>query len=69
MTTDVLDMMQGTNVDMGSIDNGPETPTPTNMDSDELVPSLQEALNTDILGDVEAILSPTRIDNNFLTWL
>ena len=65
MSTDFLDTMQGTNVDMGSIDNGPETPTP----SDELVPSLHEALNTDILTDVEAILSPNRIDNNFLTWL
>lgn len=68
MSTDFLDTMQGTNVDMGSIDNGPPTPTP-NMDSDELVPSLQEALNTDILTEVEAILSPNRIDNNFLTWL
>ncbi|KAI8482287.1 DNA-binding transcription factor yap1 [Branchiostoma belcheri] len=60
---DILDTMQGTNVDLGF----PETES-SNVDSEELVPSLQEALNSDILNDVENMLSPSKIDN-FLTWL
>ncbi|CAH1245424.1 YAP1 [Branchiostoma lanceolatum] len=60
---DILDTMQGTNVDLGF----PETEG-SNVDSEELVPSLQEALSSDILNDVENMLSPSKIDN-FLTWL
>lgn len=39
-----------------------------NMDSDDLEPSLQEELSGDILNDVEALLSTSRMDN-VLTWL
>ena len=53
---------------MGPMEGTGDNSNQSNMDSDELVPSLHEALNTDILNDVEAVLSPNRIDN-FLTWL
>ncbi|XP_038049827.1 transcriptional coactivator YAP1-like isoform X2 [Patiria miniata] len=65
---DFLDSMPGTNIDMGPMEGTGDNSNQGNMDSDELVPSLHEALNTDILNDVEAVLSPNRIDN-FLTWL
>ena len=66
---DFLDSMPGTNIDMGPMEGTGDNSNQGNMDSDDLVPSLHEALNTDILNDVEAVLaSPNRIDN-FLTWL
>ncbi len=37
---------------------------------EELMPSLQEALSSDILNDMESVLAATKIDKeNFLTWL
>ncbi|XP_071798931.1 transcriptional coactivator YAP1-A-like isoform X2 [Asterias amurensis] len=66
---DFLDSMPGTNIDMGPMEGTGDNSNQGNMDSDDLVPSLHEALNTDILNDVEAVLaSPNRMDN-FLTWL
>ncbi|XP_015911304.2 transcriptional coactivator YAP1 [Parasteatoda tepidariorum] len=47
-----------TNLDLGD----------DNMDTDDLVPSLQEELNADILSDVEALLAANTKDN-VLTWL
>ncbi|XP_054723467.1 transcriptional coactivator YAP1-A-like [Uloborus diversus] len=46
-----------TNLDLGD----------DNMDTDSLVPSLQEELNADILSDVEALLSASK--DSVLTWL
>ncbi|XP_022098031.1 transcriptional coactivator YAP1-A-like isoform X2 [Acanthaster planci] len=63
---DFLDSMPGTNIDMGPMEGNGDNSNQGNMDSDELVPSLHEALNTDILNDV--LSSPNRIEN-FLTWL
>ncbi|CAM1332283.1 YAP1 (predicted) [Pycnogonum litorale] len=65
--------MDSTNTDENQTPNlstlslgGPEDST--NMDSDDLVPSLQEELSTDILKDVEALLNTNKMDN-VLTWL
>ncbi|XP_014669593.1 PREDICTED: transcriptional coactivator YAP1-like isoform X2 [Priapulus caudatus] len=60
---DFLDSMQGTNVDLGGLES---TTAGTNMESDDLVPSLD--INSDLLGDVEAVLNNNKIDN-LLTWL
>ncbi|GIY35361.1 hypothetical protein CDAR_446021 [Caerostris darwini] len=46
-----------TNLDLGD----------DNMDTDDLVPSLQEELNADILSDVEALLAANK--DSVLTWL
>lgn len=56
------------NMDMGSID----TTEHSNMDSDDLVPSLQaDDINNELLNDVETVLSSNKMDNmeNLLTWL
>ncbi|XP_046369213.1 transcriptional coactivator YAP1-like isoform X1 [Haliotis rufescens] len=50
---------------MGSVDGSSDA---TNMDSDDLVPSLQEDISNDLLKDVETVLSSNKMDN-LLTWL
>ncbi|KAG0430071.1 hypothetical protein HPB47_023041 [Ixodes persulcatus] len=52
-----LDGLQGTGIDMGT----------ENMDSDDLVPSLQEELQGDLLSDMEALLTSSK--DSVLTWL
>lgn len=47
---------------VGSLDLGTE-----NMESDDLVPSLPEDFNADLLSNVEALLDPNR--DNIMTWL
>ncbi|KAL3848233.1 hypothetical protein ACJMK2_019104 [Sinanodonta woodiana] len=52
------------NMDIGTIGD-------SNMDSDDLVPSLQEDISNELLNDVENVLSSNKMDNmdNLLTWL
>jgi protein yorkie len=52
------------NTDISNMELG----EPSNMDSDDLEPSLQEELSSDLLNDVEALLTPNRMDTE-LTWL
>ncbi|KAH9383348.1 hypothetical protein HPB48_024563 [Haemaphysalis longicornis] len=52
-----LDGLQGTGIDLGT----------ENMDSDDLVPSLQEELQGDLLSDMEALLTSSK--DSVLTWL
>ncbi|EDO35395.1 predicted protein [Nematostella vectensis] len=62
-----FDNIPGTNVDFGTIEG---ENTPTNMETDDLGVGLD--LNTDILNDVESVLTPNMSkipDPNFLTWL
>lgn len=41
-----------------------------NIEGEELMPSLQEALSSDILNDMESVLAATKLDKeSFLTWL
>nr|XP_032814209.1 transcriptional coactivator YAP1-like [Petromyzon marinus] len=49
---------------------GEEEGGDVSMDTDDLVPSLQEPISADLLSDVESVLGPARLDKeNFLTWL
>lgn len=57
-STDLGLDLQTANIDLGD----------ENMDSDDLIPSLQEELNADILSDVEALLTSSSKDS-VLTWL
>lgn len=52
-----LESIQGTTLDLGT----------ENMDSDDLVPSLQEELQGDLLSDMEALLTSSK--DSVLTWL
>lgn len=52
------------NMDIGNVGDSGEN---TNMDSDDLVPSLQEDITTELLNDVENVLSTTKVDG--LLWL
>ncbi|XP_064456694.1 transcriptional coactivator YAP1-like isoform X2 [Ornithodoros turicata] len=52
-----LESLQGTGLDLGA----------ENMDSDDLVPSLQEELQGDLLSDMEALLTSSK--DSVLTWL
>lgn len=62
---DYLGTIPGSNVDFGTLES--ETMA---MESEELMPSLQEALNSDILNDMESVLAATKCDKeSFLTWL
>ncbi|XP_025079640.1 transcriptional coactivator YAP1-A-like isoform X3 [Pomacea canaliculata] len=53
------------NMDIGSVGDVSDS---HNMDSDDLVPSLQEVIGTDLLRDVENVLSCNKADH-LLTWL
>ncbi|MGH0191432.1 UNVERIFIED_CONTAM: hypothetical protein FKN15_063792 [Acipenser sinensis] len=62
---DYLDAIPGTNVDLGTLEGDSMV-----VESEELMPSLQEALSSDILNDMESVLAATKIDKeSFLTWL
>lgn len=55
------------NMDMGNMGDGDHS----NMDSDDLVPSLQEDISNELLNDVETVLSSNKMENmdSLLTWL
>ncbi|KAK6296440.1 hypothetical protein J4Q44_G00325820 [Coregonus suidteri] len=62
---DYLDTIPGTDVDLGTLESESMA-----MEGEELMPSLQEALSSDILNDMESVLAATKIDKeSFLTWL
>uniref|UniRef100_A0A9J7Y3N8 Yes1 associated transcriptional regulator n=1 Tax=Cyprinus carpio carpio TaxID=630221 RepID=A0A9J7Y3N8_CYPCA len=62
---DYLDAIPGTDVDLGTLEGESMA-----VEGEELMPSLQEALSSDILNDMETVLAATKIDKeNFLTWL
>ncbi|XP_023662914.1 transcriptional coactivator YAP1 isoform X1 [Paramormyrops kingsleyae] len=62
---DYLDTIPGTNVDLGTLEGESMA-----VEGEELMPSLQEALSSDILNDMESVLAATKIDKeSFLTWL
>ncbi|XP_060563358.1 transcriptional coactivator YAP1-A-like isoform X6 [Ruditapes philippinarum] len=53
------------NMDMGSIDA-----EHSNMDSDDLVPSLQaDDISNELLNDVQTVLESNKMDDSLLTWL
>ncbi|KAL8580907.1 hypothetical protein ACOMHN_039607 [Nucella lapillus] len=52
-------------MDIASVGDGSDT---QNMDSEDLVPSLQEDIGSDLLKDVEHVLNSNKVDN-LLTWL
>ncbi|CAB1348391.1 unnamed protein product [Coregonus sp. 'balchen'] len=61
---DYLDTIPGTDVDLGTLESESMA-----MEGEELMPSLQEALSSDILNDMESVLAATKIDKeSFLTW-
>ncbi|XP_030622380.1 transcriptional coactivator YAP1 isoform X1 [Chanos chanos] len=62
---DYLDTLPGTDVDLGRLEGESMA-----VEGEELMPSLQEALSSDILNDMESVLAATKIDKeSFLTWL
>lgn len=62
---DYLDGIPGTDVDLGTLEGESMA-----VEGEELMPSLQEALSSDILNDMESVLAATKIDKeSFLTWL
>lgn len=62
---DYLDTIPGTDVDLGTLESESMA-----VEGEELMPSLQEALSSDILNDMESVLAGTKIDKeSFLTWL
>ncbi|KAG8452979.1 hypothetical protein GDO86_004692 [Hymenochirus boettgeri] len=62
---DYLETLPGTNVDLGTLEGEAMT-----VEGEELMPSLQEALSSDILNDMESVLAATKLDKeSFLTWL
>ncbi|XP_060035721.1 transcriptional coactivator YAP1 isoform X7 [Erinaceus europaeus] len=62
---DYLEAIPGTNVDLGTLEG-----EGMNIEGEELMPSLQEALSSDILNDMESVLAATKLDKeSFLTWL
>ncbi|XP_018100218.1 transcriptional coactivator YAP1-A isoform X4 [Xenopus laevis] len=62
---DYLETLPGTNVDLGTLEG-----EAMNVEGEELMPSLQEALSSDILNDMETVLAATKLDKeSFLTWL
>ncbi|XP_036381243.1 transcriptional coactivator YAP1-like isoform X1 [Megalops cyprinoides] len=62
---DYLDTIPGTHVDLGTLEGESMA-----VEGEELMPSLQEALSSDILNDMESVLAATKIDKeSFLTWL
>ncbi|TNN01147.1 transcriptional coactivator YAP1 isoform X1 [Takifugu rubripes] len=62
---DYLDAIPGTDVDLGTLESESMA-----VEGEELMPSLQEALSSDILNDMESMLAATKIDKeSFLTWL
>ncbi|KAL3057678.1 LOW QUALITY PROTEIN: transcriptional coactivator YAP1 [Trematomus bernacchii] len=62
---DYLDAIPGTDVDLGTLESESMA-----VEGEELMPSLQEALSSDILNDMETMLAANKIEKeSFLTWL
>ncbi|CAD7679517.1 unnamed protein product [Nyctereutes procyonoides] len=62
---DYLEAIPGTDVDLGTLEGDG-----MNIEGEELMHSLQEALSSDILNDMESVLAATKLDTeSFLTWL
>ncbi|XP_077579159.1 transcriptional coactivator YAP1 [Stigmatopora nigra] len=62
---DYLDAIPGTDVDLGTLEGESMA-----VEGEELMPSLQEALSSDIINDMESVLAATKLDKeSFLTWL
>uniref|UniRef100_A0A673TXE0 Transcriptional coactivator YAP1 n=2 Tax=Suricata suricatta TaxID=37032 RepID=A0A673TXE0_SURSU len=62
---DYLEAIPGTNVDLGTLEGDGMS-----IEGEELMPSLQEALSSDLLNDMESVLAATKLDKeSFLTWL
>ncbi|XP_077467370.1 transcriptional coactivator YAP1 [Stigmatopora argus] len=62
---DYLDAIPGTDVDLGTLESESMA-----VEGEELMPSLQEALSSDIINDMESVLAATKLDKeSFLTWL
>ncbi|XP_046520594.1 transcriptional coactivator YAP1-like isoform X3 [Equus quagga] len=62
---DYLEAIPGINVDLGTLEGDG-----MNIGGEELMPSLQETLSSDILNDMESVLAATKLDKeSFLTWL
>ncbi|XP_042538925.1 transcriptional coactivator YAP1 isoform X4 [Dipodomys merriami] len=62
---DYLEGLPGTHVDLGTLEGDGMS-----VEGEELMPSLQEALSSDILNDMESVLAATKLDKeSFLTWL
>ncbi|OBS64211.1 hypothetical protein A6R68_07246, partial [Neotoma lepida] len=58
-----LEAIPGTNADLGTLEGDA-----MNIEGEELMPSLQEALSYDILNDMESVLAATKLDKeSFLT--
>ncbi|XP_060085990.1 transcriptional coactivator YAP1-like isoform X3 [Ylistrum balloti] len=55
------------NMDIGG--NIGESGEPSNMDSEDLVPSLQEEISNELLNDMENVLNSNKLEDNLLTWL
>lgn len=61
---DYLEAVPGTDVDLGTLEGDG-----MNIEGEELMQSLQEALSSDILNDMESVLAATKLDTeSFLTW-
>lgn len=61
---DYLDAIPGTDVDLGTLESDSMA-----VEGEELMPSLQEALSSDILNDMESVLTGKIDKESFLTWL
>ncbi|KAK1336725.1 hypothetical protein QTO34_002760 [Cnephaeus nilssonii] len=58
---DYLEAIPGTNVDLGTLEGDG-----MDIEGEELMPSLQEALSSDILNDMESVLAATKLDKERL---
>uniref|UniRef100_A0A3B4AU07 WW domain-containing protein n=1 Tax=Periophthalmus magnuspinnatus TaxID=409849 RepID=A0A3B4AU07_9GOBI len=61
---DYLDAIPGTDVDLGTLESESMA-----VEGEELMPSLQEALSSDIFNDMESVLTGKIDKESFLTWL
>uniref|UniRef100_A0A8C6S2Y6 Yes-associated protein 1 n=1 Tax=Neogobius melanostomus TaxID=47308 RepID=A0A8C6S2Y6_9GOBI len=61
---DYLDAIPGTDVDLGTLESESMA-----VEGEELMPSLQDALSSDILNDMESVLAGKIDKESFLTWL
>ncbi|XP_061431125.1 transcriptional coactivator YAP1-like isoform X1 [Lethenteron reissneri] len=64
---DFLEAVQGTAGELGALEGADGMGVDG---EDSLMPSLQEALSSDLLSDVESVLNPSKLEQeNLLTWL
>lgn len=62
---DYLEGIPGTNQNFGTLEGDG-----MNTEGEELMPSLQEVLSSDILNNIESVLTATKLDKeSFLAWL